>query len=65
VHVPLYELGVLGVRLALFLLAGGDRPPPTSLPLELTVRSSTRSPNASARVAAGSTGALHRDMSAV
>jgi LacI family transcriptional regulator len=65
VHVPLYELGVLGVRLALFLLAGGDRPPPTSLPLELTVRSSTRSPNASARVAAGSPRALHRDMSAV
>jgi DNA-binding LacI/PurR family transcriptional regulator len=44
VHVPLYELGVRGLRLALDLLAGHDRPRPVSLPLELTVRSSTRAP---------------------
>ena len=42
VHVPLYELGVRGLRLALDLLAGHERPRPESLPLELTVRSSTR-----------------------
>jgi LacI family transcriptional regulator len=51
VHVPLYELGVRGLRLALDLLAGHDRPRPVSLPLELTVRSSsTRSPNVPAGV---------------
>ena len=47
VHVPLYELGVRGLRLALDLLAGLERPRPESLPLELTVRSSTQSPKAS------------------
>ena len=52
VHVPLYELGVRGLRLALDLLAGLDRPRPESLPLELTVRSSTQSPKASSRMAA-------------
>ena len=50
VHVPLYELGVRGLRLALDLLAGHERPRPESLPLELTVRSSTRAPNVPASV---------------
>jgi DNA-binding LacI/PurR family transcriptional regulator len=50
VHVPLYELGVRGLRLALDLLAGHDRPRPVSLPLELTVRSSTRAPKVPAGV---------------
>ena len=44
VHVPLYELGTSGLRLALSLLAGHERPPPVSLPLELTIRSSTSQP---------------------
>ena len=44
VHVPLYELGIRGLRLALDLLAGHERPRPVSLPLELTIRSSTARP---------------------
>jgi LacI family transcriptional regulator, galactose operon repressor len=45
VHVPLYELGVRGLQLVLDLLAGHERPRPVSLPLELTIRSSTARPN--------------------
>jgi len=44
VHVPLYELGVRGFRLAVHLLAGGERPKPVYLPLALTIRSSTTRP---------------------
>lgn len=44
VRVPLYELGLTGMRLALDLLDGGSRPNATELPLELTVRSSTAPP---------------------
>lgn len=41
VRVPLYELGLRGMRLALDLLDGEPRPAPTELQLELAVRSST------------------------
>ena len=41
VHVPLYDLGVRGMRRALQLLDGGTRCTPIELPLELTVRAST------------------------
>lgn len=44
VHVPLYELGAQGMRLALHLLAGGPRPRPRNLPLELVVRGTTGPP---------------------
>lgn len=44
VHVPLYDLGLRGMRLAIALLDGEPRPPTTELPLELTVRSSTAPP---------------------
>ncbi len=44
VRVPLYELGLRGMRLALDLLDGEPRPPATELSLELTVRSSTAPP---------------------
>jgi LacI family transcriptional regulator len=44
VHVPLYELGVQGMRLAFDLLVGKDRPKPHEFPLELTIRSTTAPP---------------------
>ena len=44
VHVPLYDLGVRGMRWALQLLGGGPREEPIELPLELTVRASTARP---------------------
>ena len=44
VHVPLYDLGVRGMRLALDLLDGEHRPKPYELPLELVVRSTTAPP---------------------
>ena len=44
ISVPLYDLGVLGMRLALDLLRGEQRPAPVDLPLELTVRASTAPP---------------------
>lgn len=44
VHVPLYELGVHGMRLAFDLLAGKGRPKPYEFPLELVVRSTTAPP---------------------
>lgn len=44
VHVPLYELGVQGMRLAFDLLAGEVRPKPYEFPLELVVRSTTAPP---------------------
>jgi LacI family transcriptional regulator len=44
VHVPLYDLGVRGMRWALDLLGGGSRGEPIELPLELTVRASTARP---------------------
>ena len=44
VRVPLYELGVRGLRLALDLLNGKDRPKPYELPLQLVVRSTTATP---------------------
>jgi LacI family transcriptional regulator len=46
VHVPLHELGVLGMRWALQLLGGASRSTPIELPLELTVRASTAPPAA-------------------
>jgi len=46
VHVPLYDLGVRGMRRALQLLDGGTRSTPIELPLELTVRASTAPPAA-------------------
>jgi DNA-binding LacI/PurR family transcriptional regulator len=46
VHVPLYDLGVRGMRLALHLLDGGSRSTPIELPLELTLRASTAPPAA-------------------
>jgi DNA-binding LacI/PurR family transcriptional regulator len=42
--VPLYDLGVRGMRWALDLLGGGSRGEPIELPLELTVRASTARP---------------------
>lgn len=45
VSVPLYDLGVRGMRLALDLLRGESRPAPLELPLELTVRASTAPPS--------------------
>lgn len=44
VRVPLYDLGVRGMRLALDLLRGEQRPRPIGLPLELTERASTAAP---------------------
>lgn len=44
VHVPLYDLGVEGMRTALQMLGGAERPAPLVLPLGLTVRSSTAPP---------------------
>lgn len=44
VHVPLYEIGVQGMRLAFDLLVGKDRPKPHEFPLELTIRSTTAPP---------------------
>jgi len=44
VHVPLYELGTLGMRLALDLLAGAPRPRRKELPLALVVRATTGVP---------------------
>ena len=44
VHVPLYELGTLGMRLALDLLAGAPRPRRKELPLALVVRATTGAP---------------------
>jgi LacI family transcriptional regulator len=46
VHVPLYDLGVRGMRWALQLLRGGAPCKPIELPLELTVRASTAPPPA-------------------
>lgn len=45
VHVPLYDIGGRGMRLALDLLEGRPRPGPTVVPLELTIRSSTAPPH--------------------
>jgi LacI family transcriptional regulator, galactose operon repressor len=50
VHVPLHDLGVRGLRVALELLAGRPRPRPVSLPVELTVRASTGPPRPGATV---------------
>jgi LacI family transcriptional regulator, galactose operon repressor len=44
VHVPLYELGTRGMRLALDLLAGAPRPRRTELPVALMVRATTGPP---------------------
>jgi LacI family transcriptional regulator len=44
VHVPLYELGVHGMRLAFDLLAGKPRPKPHEFPVELAIRSTTAPP---------------------
>ena len=44
VHVPLYDLGGRGMRLALDLLDGHPRPGPTVVPLEFMIRSSTAPP---------------------
>jgi LacI family transcriptional regulator len=41
VHVPLYDLGVSGMRVALELLGGSDDVEPVRLPLSLSIRSST------------------------
>jgi DNA-binding LacI/PurR family transcriptional regulator len=46
VRVPLYDLGVRGMRWALQLLGAGKRCRPIELPLELTVRASTAPPAA-------------------
>lgn len=62
VHVPLYTLGVRGLRLALDLLAGHERPRPALLPLELTIRSSTARPN---EAVTGRVATLYRDHDAV
>lgn len=44
VRVPLYDLGVAGMRQALELLGGSDDVQPVQLPLSLAVRSSTSTP---------------------